>query len=192
MKRARELKFLTLAEVARLMKAIRGKRDRALFLLAYRHGLRASELGLLRVEDIDYTSMKIQLQRLKGSHGGLHPLQPDEARLVRQWIKERSTSVYANTPTLFISNRGLPISRRTLDYLMKQYCRKAGIPGEKAHFHALKHSIATHLLSAGQEVRWVQDWLGHKNVQNTVIYTHVTSAARDTGAARVFARLPRF
>lgn len=187
-----KIDFLTTSEVQRLFKTIKSKRDRALFLIAYRHGLRASELGMLHVEDVDYTSMKIYVHRLKGSHSGLHPLQPDEARILRQWIKERSTSKYATLPTLFISNRGYPISRRTLDYLMKGYCRKAGIPTDKAHFHALKHSIATHLLETGQEVRMVQDWLGHKNLQNTVIYTHVTNAARDKAAAVAFAKMPKF
>lgn len=186
------MKFLSPAEIQKLIKAIKGKRDRALFLLAYRHGLRASELGMLQVEDVDYLNMKIYVHRLKGSHSGLHPLQPDECRIVKQWIKERSASKYATVPILFFSNRGLPISRRTLDYLMKRYCKQAGIDSGKAHFHALKHSIATHLLDTGQGVLMVQDWLGHKNLQNTVIYTHVTSEARNKNAHAAFSKLQKF
>ena len=63
----------------------------------------------------------------------------------------------------------------------------AGIPEEKRHFHVLKHSIATHMLEAGGDLRFVQDWLGHKNIQNTVIYASISNRARDDQARRVFA-----
>ena len=75
------IRFLTLDETARLLHAIGAhRRDRALFLIAYRHGLRASEVGLLRVEDLDLKTLRIMVHRLKGSHSGAHPLQPDEAK----------------------------------------------------------------------------------------------------------------
>jgi integrase len=75
------IRFLTLDETARLFRAIGAhRRDRALFLIAYRHGLRASEVGLLRVEDLDLKTLRIMVHRLKGSHSGAHPLQPDEAK----------------------------------------------------------------------------------------------------------------
>ncbi len=78
------IRFLTLDELGRLLAATRGSvRDRALFLLAYRHGLRASEVGLLRVEDLDLRTLRLMVHRLKGSHSGAHPLQPDEAKAVR-------------------------------------------------------------------------------------------------------------
>src|SRR4030095_403733 len=75
------IKFLTLEETRRLFKAIGDdKRNRALFLLAYRHGLRASEIGLLRKDDLDLKSLRLVIHRLKGSHSGTHPLQPDEVK----------------------------------------------------------------------------------------------------------------
>ena len=68
------IRFLTLDETARLFRAIGPhRRYRALFLVAYRHGLRASEVGLLRVEDIDLKTLRIMVHRLKGSHSGMHP-----------------------------------------------------------------------------------------------------------------------
>jgi len=66
-----------------------------------------------------------------------------------------------------------------LDWLMRRsYGVKADLPAEKRHFHVLKHSIAVHLLDAGADLRFVQDWLGHVDIGNTVIYT--TSPARRT------------
>jgi type 1 fimbriae regulatory protein FimB len=68
------IRFLTLEELARLFAAVRASsRDRALFLIAYRHGLRASEVGLLRTDDIDFRALRIMVHRLKGSHSGAHP-----------------------------------------------------------------------------------------------------------------------
>src|SRR4051795_3126299 len=183
------IRFLTLDETARLFRAIGPhRRDRALFLVAYRHGLRASEVGLLRVEDIDLKTLRIMVHRLKGSHSGAHPLQADEAKALKALLRERG----APSPILFPSRRGDPIARRTLDWLMKKYGAAAELPSAKRHFHCLKHSIATHLLEAGADLRFVQDWLGHSNVQNTVVYTYLTTRGREGAARRAFLNLPRY
>lgn len=182
------IKFLTLDEIKRLFLVIKDRRDKAIFLVAYRHGLRASEIGLLQVSDIDFKEMRIMIHRLKGSKSGRYPLQADEARALKAHIKNRTT----DSPILFTNNRGLPITRNGLLWLMKQYGEKAKIPGDKQFFHALKHSIATHLLDAGAELRFVQDWLGHANIQNTVIYTHLSTTTREAKARNLFLKLPRF
>jgi site-specific recombinase XerD len=97
------------------------------------------------VDDLDLKRLRIMLHRLKGSLSGEHPLQTDEARALKAWLKHRDT----DSPVLFPSRRGLPISRQMLDVLMKSYGEEAAIPKDKRHFHVLKHSIATHLLDAG-------------------------------------------
>lgn len=74
-------------------------------------------------------------------------LPPDEVRLIKAYLKERTV----NSPYVFLSTWGLPISRRQLDTLMKQYAHKAKLPPDKQHFHILKHSIAIHLLAAAPE-----------------------------------------
>lgn len=177
--------FLTQAELKRLFKAIQEhKRDRTILLTAYRHGLRASEIPLMQVSDIDMERNRIRIHRLKNSLDGVHPMQPDEIRFIKAMIKERAL----DSPFLFLSRKESPICRRQLDRIMKTYGGRAKIPEHKRHFHALKHSIATHLLDAGAELRFVQDWIGHASIKNTLVYAQLTSHRRDEEARKVFMR----
>lgn len=104
------MQFLTQEELKRLFAVIKDKHDKALFLLAYRHGLRASEIGLLQRTDVDLKQGRITIHRLKGSLSGIYPLQPDVIKLLRAYLRARTDS----SPYLFISNRGVAIDRRTL------------------------------------------------------------------------------
>ena len=180
---AARIQFLTQQEMRSLLQAIDSKRDYAIFLLAYRHGLRASEIGLLQTHDLDLTQHRIHITRLKHSLAGLQPLKPDEVKALKTYLKVR----HSPAPWLFLSRNHVPISRRMLDVLMKRYAERAGIPADKRHFHVLKHSIATHLLDGGAELRFVQDWIGHASIGNTVIYAQLTSRRRDEEARKVFA-----
>lgn len=182
------IKFLTQDETNRLFSAIKNKRDRAIFLIAYRHGLRASEVGRLMVSDIDFKKLRIMVHRLKGSDSGEHLMQPDEAKALKAHLRARK----ALTPVLFTSNRNDPISRSMLHRLMRTYGEAAKLPRDKQHFHALKHSIATHLLDTSDDLHFVQDWLGHSNIQNTVIYTKLVSSSREAKARKHFMKLPRY
>lgn len=127
------------------------------------------------------------VHRVKGSLPGEHPLQADEAKAIKAWLKARET----DSPVLITSVRDEPISRRGLDWLMKEYGKKAKLPTDKQHFHVLKHSIATHLLDAGADIRFLQDWLGHANIQNTLIYAYLTNPTCSEKARKFFLKLPR-
>ena len=70
--------------------------------------------------------------------------------------------------------------------LLKKYSSDAGLPSGKQHFHALKHSIGTHILDAGEDIYFAKDWLGHKNIQNTIIYARFSTGTRDARARTVF------
>jgi site-specific recombinase XerD len=137
---------------------------------------------------LDFKKLRIRIQRLRGSHSGEHPLQPDEAKMLKAYLRSREI----DSALLFPSRLSQPISRITLNWLMKGYGEKAKLPEDRRHFHVLKHSIATHLLNAEAELRFVQDWLGHAHIQNTVIYTFLASAQREQKARKVFLKLPRF
>jgi len=175
-------KYLTLDETKRLLDIITNKRDRAIFTVAYRYGLRASEVGLLKVADLDITNQRIRITRLKGSYGGEYPVQPDTMRVLKAWLKIKPPG-----PILFPSQLGRPISRRHLDYLMKKYGAMADVPGDKCHFHSLKHSIGTHLTNAGVQAQFVQSWLGHKDIKSTMVYSRITDPSRDEIAEKIFA-----
>jgi integrase len=177
------MQFLTQEELRRLLAVIKDKRDKALFLLAYRHGLRASEIGLLQRTDVDLKQGRITIHRLKGSLSGIYPLQPDVIKPLRSYLRSRTDA----SPYLFISNRGVPIDRRTLWCAMQTYGKQADPPPEKRKLHSLKHSIATPLLDARGELKFVQDWVGHKNIQNTTKYAQLTNPRRDEEARKLFA-----
>jgi len=174
--------YLTFDEMKRLLAVIKSKRNYALFLIAYRHGLRASEVGMLDVQDVELKRGRIQIRRLKGSHSGIHPMRPDEVKAVKAMLKARDTL----SPTLFLSRLSQPISRRMLDVLMKNYATEARIPEPKRHFHILKHSIATHLASASGDILFIQDWMGHANILNTKDYTDYANPVRDAKARHLF------
>jgi type 1 fimbriae regulatory protein FimB/type 1 fimbriae regulatory protein FimE len=186
--KADTIKFLTQDETKKLIGAISSKRDKAIFLLAYRHGLRASEIGRLQRSDFDEKQIRLTIHRLKGSFSGVHPLQADEVRILKSYLRTRSDSL----PYLFPSRKGSPISRAMLDVLIKGYGETAQLPDDKRHFHVLKHSIATHLLDTGADIRFVQDWLGHANIQNTVIYAQISVGSREAKAREHFQKMPKF
>jgi len=179
----RTIHFLTQDELRKLFKVIRSKRDKAIFLVAYRHGLRASEIGLLQRADVDTKQGRVNIHRLKGSISGVYPMQPDVLKAIRSYLRTRQDE----SPYLFLSNRSVPISRYMLHHLMQMYGEVAGLPLEKRKFHCLKHSIATHLLDAGADLAFVKDWLGHANIQNTTIYARLTTATLDAQARMIFA-----
>ena len=183
---AKTIRYLTQDELKRLLNAIptctkQGKRDRALLYLAYRMGLRVSEVTGLHIDDVDRDRRRIMVRRLKGSNGGEYPLPPDCWKQIVSYLRTRDDEL----PYLFISNRGNPIDRTVVFRAIKKYARMAGIPESKVSPHALKHSLGTHMLEAGCDVAEVQDQLGHRNIQNTMVYAKITSKKRDEIARRL-------
>lgn len=177
--------YLTQDELRQLLRVIDSKRDRAIFLVAYFYGLRASEIGTLKRDDLDLERMKIRISWLKNSISSEFPLRPEPLKALKTYLRTRKD----NSLILFPSRQKTPITRRMLDYLMKRYSKHAKIPKDKRHFHVLKHSIATHMLEHGADIMVIEDWIGHRNIRNTQTYTHLINTTRDKHAEKVFASL---
>lgn len=167
----------------------RGAREWAMVLLAYKHGLRASEVCNLRLDDIDLKNGNITVERLKGSlrtvqavteHRG-EPLL-NEVKALRQWLQQRRDD---GSDFLFISQKGGRLDRSQFFRLFKGIATTAGLPREKRHPHALKHSIASHLVSANVNLALVKQQLGHKSIGSTMRYitTSDQQASKASAAA---------
>jgi integrase len=179
----KKFKYYTQAQLSSIFKKITSPRDRALFNLMYRYGLRCSEPGLLRKDEVDFLNNKIVIRRKKGSVSREYLLFADTKRLLKTYLKERGTDLY---PSLFLSRNSKPISTRRIDALWASYVEQARIfPNEKKiprkdrkgiyNSHALKHSIAVHLRDAGKNLDDIQYLLGHKSRNSTEIYAQVSS-----------------
>jgi integrase len=163
---------LTPAEIKQLIKAVKYRsrnpeRDSTLVLMMYRHGLRRSEAARLRWSDIDLQGASIYIRRQKGSRSGRHPLQGDEIRALRR-IKSES-------PYVFISERGCPLSPRTISHIINRAGRAAEFEFE-VNSHMMRHSCGYYLANKGYDTRLIQDYLGHSNIQNTVRYTQLNAS----------------
>jgi type 1 fimbriae regulatory protein FimB len=175
-KTMQQIKYLTQEETQRLFAKIRDRRDRALFKLMYDFGLRASEVGKLDLKDLDLARGRIWIHRLKGGVSGEYPLFRESLRLLRLYLQQRNNHLY---PTLFLSRNKNPVSRLRIDFLFKRYAKKAKLPLDKHHAHALRHSITVHMLDAGQNQEGVKDRLGHKSIKSTDVYAKISSRKRE-------------
>ena len=180
----RKMKYLTPEEWERFKSVITSPRDLAMFTIAYWRGLRASEIGLLTMDNLELSRWRLRVDRVKHSYGGEYPLSPDERAALKAYLIVRGKE----PGILFWSQKGNGrIRRQQVFHLFRQYAIAAGLPIEKRHPHVLKHSIATHLLERGADIMEVKDWLGHKSLSNTIRYAVVTNSKRERIAERMFA-----
>ena len=177
--------FLTEAEMKRFLDAARhgryDARNYAMMLMAYRHGLRVSELVDLRLKDLDLETGRLYVRRKKGSLSTHQPIEGDELRALRAWLREREQRRDARSPYLFLSERG-PMVRQAVNYLVGEIGKRAKLRFH-VHPHMLRHSTGYYLANRGYDTRLVQDYLGHKNIAHTVRYTR-TAAVRFEGLWR--------
>ena len=169
-KSTRDREYLRPDEVAALMKAARGmgrhgERDSAIILLMFRHGLRTAELVALRWQQVDLKRGYIDIHRAKRGHDSQHPLRGPQLRVLRQLKRD-----YPDSPYVFVSERGSPLSTRSVRHLIARAGTEAGLPFA-VHPHQLRHACGYYLASKGHDTRAIQDYLGHKDIHHTVRYT---------------------
>ena len=172
-------KYLTVTEVGKLLEAPdrrtpEGMRDRAMLLLLYAAGLRASEIVSLRMENVDANAGFLRVVG-KGGKERVVPVAEAALAALREYrenwrpmfLKKKSTNA------LFLSRLGRPVTRQTLWNRIARWALAAGIR-TRVSPHTLRHSFAGHLLAGGADLRAVQVMLGHSDISTTQIYTHVT------------------
>lgn len=167
-------KYLTTFEIEKMLEATSGStnsaRNYCLLLMCFLHGARVSELVSWKLSDIDFDAGQIYIKRLKKGFSTVHPLINREKKALQCWLNIREKYTDSSSSYLFISRRGLPISRQQIYLLVKRYSTLADL-SIKAHPHMLRHSCGYALADRGIDTRLIQDYLGHKNIRHTVIYT---------------------
>ncbi|MDR9825276.1 tyrosine recombinase XerC [Vibrio sp. FNV 38] len=146
-------------------------RDRAIMELMYGAGLRLAELVSIDVRDIHLRSGEIRVIG-KGDKERKVPFSGQAKEWVGRWLKVRSSLLKGNEPALFISKLGTRISHRNIQKRMAEWGQKQGVASHISP-HKLRHSFATHVLESSNNLRAVQELLGHENISTTQIYTHL-------------------
>lgn len=190
-----ELQALNEKEILSVLKfaSFESKRNAAMILLAFKHGMRASEVCDLRLSDIDMKNCIITVRRLKGSLKSQQDLldiagQPllSEKRVLKAWLEERET--YRDpSDYLFLSQKGGGLDRSAFFRLFQSLAGRAGLPKDKRHPHCLKHSAGFCLAEQGVPLPSIQRRLGHKSLASTGVYISVTDERANRDAAKAFA-----
>ena len=170
---SRQRDHLTESEIDRLMAIARrdaryGHRDATAVLVAYRHGLRSSELVALEWDQFDLARKTVRLWRVKGGDPSTQYLSNSELRALRRLQRENPPG-----PHVFVSERGGPVTTAWFRKMMGRLGKRAEMPF-KIHPHMLRHSIGYLYANQGKDTRSLQAFLGHRNIQSTVRYTKMS------------------
>ena len=151
-----------------------GLRDKAILELLYATGLRVSEIVNLEIANINIENKMLRCLG-KGSKERLIPFGKHAGRALEIYIKRIRPQLFRGFAQniLFLNSRGKKFTRQGIFYLMGEYAKKSGID-KKITPHTLRHTLATHLIENGADLRSVQEILGHSNIATTQIYTHVS------------------
>jgi len=169
-------RLLSTEEVERLFAAAaaasqpRSARDRALLEVIYSTGMRVSEAINLRMEDLSLETCEVRCVG-RGHRQRMAPLLPRTVAALRDYLAQARMDLAgsANTDYVFLNPQGARLTRQAVWLMTRQYAKAAGIDGEVTP-HTLRHSRAAHMLNSGEDVRRVQEWLGHANLATTQMY----------------------
>jgi integrase len=169
----RSREYLTPAEVDRLVEAAKSNRwplrDATMVLVGYRHGLRAKEVVELEWDQVDFAHSTLSVRRAKGGKPSAHPLQGDTMRALRKLRKDNPYGKF-----VFVSEREDPFTEAGFAKMIERLGRKAAF-AFKVHPHMLRHACGYKLANDGKDTRSLADYLGHRNMQNTMRYTELNA-----------------
>jgi integrase/recombinase XerC len=148
-----------------------GVRDKAIMELFYSSGLRLSELTGLDVTDVDLKDRTVRVTG-KGNKTRIVPVGRYAVEALSRWLRERATVAAVGERGLFVAHSGQRLGPRAIQLRIGDWAKRQGI-GVHVHPHMFRHSFATHLLESSQDLRGVQELLGHANISTTQIYTHL-------------------
>jgi len=160
---------LSQKEISKILSVTTNLKHKTILLLIYSAGLRLGELLNLKISDIDSQSMKIHIRQGKGKKDRYIMLSENVLNILREYYK-----MYKPEEFIIEGQNGGKYSPKSVQSVFKRALLKAGIK-KKATVHTLRHSFATHLLDDGTDIRYIQELLGHKRLETTQIYTHVSS-----------------
>ena len=181
--------FLTTAEKKRLLKELKGRtdfsalRDRAMIEVLLGTGIRLGELAALDMDDIDLDAKHLRV-RAKGNVPQVKFIKTDLRTLLRRYLAERRRHGRPEMEALFLSNRDGRLCQRQIANRLAHWLRKAGIEKELTP-HGLRHTFATHLYGATNDLLVVQRALGHRDVSTTQIYTHLVDGQLEEALERL-------
>jgi len=144
-------------------------RDLAMFELFYSSGLRLHEMSQLDLVDVDLITRQVRIRQGKGGRAREVPVGQKAILAIKKWLECRPAHAQS---ALFVSSKGKRLSDRNIQLRLDCWCQKIAASGH-VHPHMLRHSFASHLLESSQDIRAVQELLGHSNISTTQIYTHL-------------------
>ncbi|MFC3193192.1 tyrosine-type recombinase/integrase [Marinicella sediminis] len=163
--------FLNEPEMDLLLKGAKqgrhGIRDHLILLMMYRHGLRVSEAINVKLSDLNLKQSRIWINRLKNGLSVEQPIDGVELRAIKRYLSTRNDSL----PWLFTSERSQPLTRQSVNYIIKSAGKRAGVGSVNPHM--LRHSCGYYLANKGYDLRLIQDYLGHRDPKHTVHYTRI-------------------
>jgi integrase/recombinase XerD len=172
-----DIKYLTPEQVTNVIRACRNRRDRAMMAVMYECGLRRSEIGLLTRDSFverSGTSGIMRVIRLKKKFPYVQeiPLWRRTTRLLKRYLRRRRDS----SDALFLSRKGGPVTGQAAYYVYRKAARRARLPEDRrGKTHAMRHSIATHMIAMGLDLADVQEHLGHHDINTTLVYARMTN-----------------
>jgi integrase len=170
---SRSREYLTEDEIDKLVAAAgdnrHGHRDATLVTIAFRHGLRVSELIALRWDAVDFKRGELHVSRRKNGSASVQPIGAKEMRALRKLQKDQEPA----SPFVFTSERGAPFAPRGVRALVARLGEAAGL-GFPVHPHMFRHACGFKLANDGVDTRSLQAYLGHRNIQHTVRYTELS------------------